>query len=101
MKTIQLPPLCPFGDSGDDAVVLHRPSSKAVIWQVARNHFMRVNIYEDGDVTYFLGTRKEVQDDLLDSILDVEGGTEIDEGGRDWLREFRFTRLLKRLELHP
>jgi hypothetical protein len=100
MKTVQFPPLCPFGDSVDDGVVLRRPSSRTVIWQMTANHFMRVNLYEDGEVTYYLGTRKKVQDDLLESIDGIEDCVTVDdfdEGASDMLRRFKFNRLLKAL----
>lgn len=98
MRLEQFPPLCPFGDSEDDGVTLHRAMSKAVIWRVARNHFLRVNIYEDGDVTYLLGTRKEIQDDLLDSLTEIEAEIRIEGNGALVLRDtFKFARVAKAL----
>ena len=95
MRTVTFPPLCPFGDSEDDGLTLRRPSSKAVIWEVAKNHYLRVNVYEDGDVTYLLGDRKMIQDDLLESMC-PEITTVSDE---KLLRAFRFTRVAKALKI--
>lgn len=98
MRLEKFPPLCPFGDSEADGVTLRRSTSKAAIWRVARNHFLRVNIYEDGDVTYLLGTRKEIQDDLLDTLYELEASIEIDGNGALVLRDtFKFARVAKAL----
>jgi hypothetical protein len=72
MRTVQFPPICPFGDSEDDAVTVRRPSSRWVCWPVSDKHFLRLNVYEDGDVTYLLADRTEIQREFLSSVEDLD-----------------------------
>lgn len=96
MRTTTFPPLCPFGGFYD-CLTLRRPSSRAVVWEVSKNHYLRVNVYEDGDLSYLLGGRKEIQDDILESIDGI--GDLIDVSDEKLLHAFRFTRVLKALNV--
>jgi hypothetical protein len=100
MKTVQYPPLCPYGDSSEDAVILCRPSSSWVCWPVSDTHYLRVNIHNDGDVTYLLGDRTRIQEDFLDSVEDLDLEPVSDEV-KATLKKFKLRRILHRLNKLP
>jgi hypothetical protein len=108
MKTVQFPPLCPFGDL-DDAAFLRRPSSAFALWSLtpSNDRFLLLSVYEDGDLSYIIddpvGIAKAL-DERVDE--DTELGMKMGDDGftyesavetRDKLREWGFYSLIDRL----
>lgn len=100
MKTVQFPPICPFGNSEDDGLKIDLVEAAVHLFPITPENdvFLRVNTYaEDGSVSYFIGNRRAVQDDILDRL---EAWGDLKQTPEDvaLLRKWKLNRLVKRLK---
>lgn len=99
MTTIQFPPLCPFGNN-DDSVEINSTcdsdSSRWLCWDIGNGNFLRVGIYENGERSYRIATRKQTQDDFLASY--IHGHASIDAENLKRLRGLKMNRIVLALQ---
>ncbi len=97
MKAVQFPPLCPFGDD-DDAATFRLPSSRHVVWNMteANDTFLRLSIYEDGELSYSIANRAETEQDLFDRYHELEDLVTFDEGSAEKFLEWGFEALVRK-----
>lgn len=96
MRAVQFPPICPFGNVHDDGLQIDLVEATINVFPLteARDLFIRINTYaDDSSVTYLIGNRKEIQNDLLDRLSGWE--PTLGENDLAKLRKWKLRRLLK------
>ena len=68
MNTQQFPPLAPFGDKDDAVEMLTGNDSRWICWQLGEDHFLRINLYNNGERSYPKSNRQETEEDFFDHV---------------------------------
>ncbi len=70
--------------------------SRWICWQLGEDHFLRINLYNNGERSYLIATRTETEEDFCDHV--ATGNCAIDPENRHRLRTMKLLRIAKAVQ---
>ena len=73
--------------------------SRWICWQLGDDHFLRINLYSNGERSYLISNRQETEDDFCDHV--AAGNCAIDPENGQRLLTMKLSRIAKAVQNAP